>query len=198
MQPTEIENLEIDILIDEIYKRYGYDFRNYERASFNRRIFDFIENNNLNKPSEILTEVLYSEQYFKKFICNISVTVTEMFRDPIFYKIIRDKVIPHLKSYPILKIWHAGCATGEEVYSFAILLKEEGLYDKCKIYATDFNDQALNSANEAIYPKEHIKKHTLNYQNASGKKSLSDYYHSKYKSVILNSSLKEKYYFYKP
>ncbi len=195
MQQTEIENLEIDILIDAIYKRYGYDFRNYARASFNRRIFDFIENNNLNRPSEILTELLYSEQYFKKFICNISVTVTEMFRDPIFYEIIRDKVIPHLKSYPILKIWHAGCATGEEVYSFAILLKEEGLYDKCKIYATDFNDQALTSAKEAIYSKGHMKKHSLNYQKSSGKKSFSDYYDSKYDSkydsVIMNSSLKK-------
>ena len=191
MNITEIENLEIDILLDAIYKRYGYDFRNYARASLKRRIFNFIKKNKLNRPSEIIAELLYNEQLFNEFICNISITVTEMFRDPTFYKTIREKVVPYLKIYPFIKIWHAGCATGEEVYSLAILLKEEDLYDRCKIYATDFNDRALNDAKEAIYPIEQIKKHTLNYQKAGGKKSFSDYYHSEYDSVIMDSSLKK-------
>ncbi len=191
MNKTEIENLEIDILLDAIYKRYGYDFRNYARASLKRRIYNFVNKRELNRPSEIIAELLHNEQLFNELIFNISVTVTEMFRDPTFYKAVREKVVPHLRSYPFLKIWHAGCASGEEVYSFAILLKEENLYDRCKIYATDFNDQALDKAKEAIYPVEQIKKHTKNYQKAGGKNSFSDYYHSEYESGILDSSLKK-------
>ena len=133
-----IENIEVDLLLDAILKQYGYDFRNYSAASRKRRIKNFLNNTKYSKISELIMHLLYDTTFFEKFIYNLSITVTEMFRDPSVYNTIRKIVIPLLKTYPFVKIWHAGCASGEEVYSMAILLKEEGLYDKCQIYATDF------------------------------------------------------------
>ena len=191
MKKVEIENLEVELLIDAIFKRYGYDFRHYSRASFKRRINNFLSKTSFNKPTEIIPQLLYDRTLLESLIYNLSVPVTEMFRDPFVYKAIRGKVVDILKTYSFVKIWHAGCATGEEVYSMAILLKEEDLYDRAQIYATDFNNEALEKSKKGIYPVESIKGYTANYQKSGGKESFSKYYHSKYDSVIVNQDLKK-------
>ncbi len=191
MKKVEIENLEAELLIEAIFKRYGYDFRHYSRASFKRRINNFLSKTSFNKPTEIIPQLLYDRTLLESLIYNLSITVTEMYRDPFVYKAIRDKVVDILKTYPFVKVWHAGCATGEEVYSMAILLKEEGLYDCAQIYATDFNDEALEKSKKGIYPVESVKEYTVNYQKSGGKESFSKYYHSKYDSVIVNQDLKK-------
>ena len=189
MRKAEIENLEIELLLDAIFKRYGYDFRRYSRASLKRRVNHFLSKTGFEKVAEIIPRLIYDKSFFDSLLYTISITVTEMFRDPFVYKTIREKVIPFLKTYPFIKIWHAGCATGEEAYSIAILLEEEGLYDRSQIYATDFNDFALKKAKEGIYPVENIKEFTANYQASGGKEAFSKYYHSKYDFVIMNQGL---------
>ncbi len=191
MKQSEIETLEIELLLNAIYSRYGYDFRNYARASLNRRVLDFLAKTEFHKISELLTPVLYDHDCFQSLLYSISVTVTEMFRDPSFYKKLRQEIIPYLQTYPHIKIWNAGCSTGEEVYSIAILLKEEGIYDRCQIYASDFNDHALAKAREGIYAIEKIKLNTANYQKSGGKKSFADFYLCEYGSVIMNRDLKQ-------
>ncbi len=190
MSNTKTENIEIELLLKAIDKQYGYDFSHYSRSSLKRRIKNFLSKNKIKIISELIPKLLYDRDFFQLFLYNISVTVTEMFRDPLIYKSIRDMVIQELKHYPFLKIWHAGCATGEEVYSMAILLKEEGLYDRCQIYATDFNNKSLESAKEGIFPLEKIKEYTDNYRKFKGKQTFSDYYHAKYNSAILAHELK--------
>ena len=136
-------------------------------------------------------EVLYAPSFFQEILKDLSINVTEMFRDPKFYLALRTEIIPLLKTYPFIKVWHAGCSTGEEVYSFAIVLKEEGLYDRVQIYATDFNRSVLDIAKKGIYPINRIKEFTANYQQAGGKQSFSDYYMADYNSVIFDQSLKK-------
>lgn len=191
MTKDDLENIEVDLLLDAILKRYGYDFRNYSAASRKRRIKHFLSKTRYSRIAELIPQLLDDKAFFETFLINFSITVTEMFRDPFFHKAIRKKIIPFLKTYPFVKIWHAGCATGEEVYSMAITLKEEGLYDRCQIYATDFIDSALAKAEEGVYPIEPIKEYTNNYQQAGGTGSFSEYYHSKYDSVIINRDLKK-------
>jgi len=128
MEKAEIENLEIDLLLNAIHRRYGFDFQNYARASVKRRIINFMTKTEYDRIIDILPQIVYDPTFFKSLISNFSITVTEMFRDPVVYKTFREKVIPFLKTYPFIKIWHAGCATGEEAYSLAIVLKEEGIY----------------------------------------------------------------------
>ena len=177
--------------MEAVFQRYGYDFRHYASASLKRRVKVLQTKMNFNTISDVIPAVLHNKSIFETLAYNLSITVTAMFRDPIVYKTIREKVVPYLKTYPFIKIWHAGCATGEEVYSIAILLKEEGLYDKAHIYATDFNDAALAKAKEGIYSVNQIKEYTENYQRAGGKSSFSDYYHAKYNSAIINRELKK-------
>lgn len=141
--------------------------------------------------SEMQSQILEDKVFAAKFLQDLSITVTEMFRDPAFYKSLRENVIPILKTYPFIKIWHAGCATGEEAYSMAILLQEEGLIERTTIYATDFNQRALNQAKEGIFSNELIKEYTINYQLSGGKQSFSDYYTSYYDNVIMNQNLKK-------
>lgn len=191
MDNFELEKVETDLLIEAALKVYGYDFRNYAKASLIRRIKDFIETKGHKRISEIIPDIVYDREVFNLFIQNLSITVTDMFRDPEVYRIIRDEVIMLLKTYPFLKIWHAGCATGEEVYSLAILLKEEGLYDRCQIYATDFNNIALAKAKEGIYSLERVKNFTSNYIKAGGKQSFSNYYITNEESFIIDRKLKK-------
>ncbi len=191
MKKVEIENLEVELLVEAIFKRYGYDFRHYSRASFKRRINNFLGKTSFNKPTEIIPRLLYDKALSASLLYNLSITVTEMFRDPFVYKAIRKNVVGFLETYPFIKVWHAGCATGEEAYSMAILLKEEGLYDRTQIYATDFNDEALEKAKRGIYPVDRIKKYTVNYQKSGGKESFSNYYHSKYDTAIMDKELKK-------
>lgn len=191
MNKTEVEEIEIDLLLEALFRRYGYDFRHYAKASITRRIRHLLEKSGRSRISEMIPELLYDKSFFEKIVYDFSITVTEMFRDPGFYRAIREKVIPYLKTYPFIKIWHAGCATGEEVYSIAIVLKEEGLYDRATIFATDFNNAALAKGKEGIYSLENIKQYTLNYQDAGGTSSFSEYYHAQYDSVIMDQSLKK-------
>jgi chemotaxis protein methyltransferase CheR len=186
------EDIEINLLVEGLFLKYGYDFRNYSKAHIKRRVLRRLSISGLASISEMLYKALYDRSFFEILLLDFSINVTEMFRDPNFYRALRREVIPILKTYPFVKIWHAGCATGEEVYSMAILLKEEGLYDRCQIYATDFNEVVLEKAKEGIYPIESIKEYTYNYQQAGGTTSFSDYYMAKYNSVIVDPSLKEK------
>jgi chemotaxis protein methyltransferase CheR len=183
------EDIEIKLLIETIRLKYGYDFSQYALASLTRRFMNTLSETRLKKLSEMIPLLLYNKDFFNKFMLNISVKSTEMFRDPLFFSALRNKVIPYLRSFPIIKIWSAGIATGEEIYSIAILLKEEGLYDKSIIYATDLNDAAIDVAKKGIYPASEIKKFTQNYQKAGGKRSLSDYYYADYNSAIFDRSL---------
>ncbi|MCJ7600643.1 MAG: protein-glutamate O-methyltransferase CheR [Desulfobulbaceae bacterium] len=191
MKETEIEEIEIDLLLEALFRLYGYDFRRYSKASITRRIRHLLGETGLGRVSEMIPELLNDKSFLEKLVYDFSITVTEMFRDPDFYRAVREQVIPYLKTYPFVKIWHAGCATGEEVYSMAIVLKEEGLYDRATIFATDFNNPALTKAKEGIYPLKDIKRYTLNYQDAGGTSSFSEYYHSQYGSVIMDQSLKK-------
>lgn len=179
-------------LLEAIYRTYGYDFRNYAGAHLRRRIRHRVRMSGLTGIPELHEKILTDKTLFEKLLLDLSINVTEMFRDPSFYLTIRQEAVPLLKTYPFIKIWHAGCATGEEVYSMAILLKEEGIYDKCQIYATDFNEEVLARAREGIFPINDIKTYTTNYQKAGGQGSFADYYISRYDSVIMDNSLREK------
>jgi chemotaxis protein methyltransferase CheR len=191
MKKANIEQIEFDLILEAIYQRYGYDFRQYSRASIKRRIEHHLAKTEFETMSELMSKILYDETLFQSLFFDMSVTVTEMFRDPWFYLTLREKVIPFLKTFPFINIWHAGCATGEEVYSLAILLKEEKLYKRAHIYATDFNDAALEKAKARIYPLERIKEYTTNYQKAGGNNSFADYYRAQYQSVIFDAALQE-------
>ncbi len=188
---SKIEKIEIDLLLEAIYRRYGYDFRSYARASIDRRVMQFLSTSGFSSVSEMIPKVLRHKEFFAKLARYFSISVTEMFRDPFVYRALREKVIPLLRTWPYFKVWHAGCATGEEVYSLAILLKEEGIYDRATIYATDFNDEVLERAREGVYEIGKIQEATRNYLQAGGKASLSEYYHARYDAVAMDGSLKE-------
>ena len=188
---VENENIEIKVLLEAIYLKYGYDFRNYSKASIKRRILHRLSLSGLKTISEMQHKILYDKRFFEILIQDISINVTEMFRDPSFYKAVRENIIPVLKNLPFIKVWHAGCATGEEVYSMAILLKEEGLHDKITIYATDFNEGVIKKAKDGIYPADRIKEYTYNYQKAGGRSSFTDYYTARYGYALINKSLKK-------
>lgn len=191
MRYKDTSDLEISLLLEAVYRKYGYDFRQYSQAHIRRRIMNRMAISGFEDVSQIQSKVLNDEAFASELLQDLSITVTEMFRDPAFYRSLREKVIPILKTYPFIKIWHAGCATGEEAYSMAILLQEEGLYDRTTIYATDFNQLALNRAKEGIFSNKMIKEYTTNYQLSGGKESFSSYYTSNYDNVIMNQSLKK-------
>lgn len=191
MKPEDPVETDISVLLEAVYDRYGYDFRQYSRAHIRRRLMNRLALSGIKNIPEMQKKVLENESFAACFLQDLSITVTEMFRDPAFYRSLRARVIPLLKTYPFIKIWHAGCSTGEEAYSMAILLKEEGLYDRTTIYATDFNQEALNSAKSGIFSARMMKEYTANYQLAGGKESFGDYYTSEYDMVIMNNSLKK-------
>ena len=187
----EVEDIEVQLFVEGMYHRYGYDFRDYSRAHIKRRVKNRLGLSGLNSISELTHLMLSDEEFFNRILPDFSINVTEMFRDPEFFAYFRKEVVPLLKTYPKLKIWHAGCSTGEEVYSMAILLKEEGLYERCQIFATDFNASVLKHAKEGIYPIDIVKDYTTNYITSGGQESFSDYYVAKYDSIILDQSLKK-------
>jgi chemotaxis protein methyltransferase CheR len=190
MNPDEVEKIELDLFLDAIYRRYGYDFRHYAKASVRRRARHILSQAGHAHLSDLIPALLHNEKFAHKAISDFSITVTEMFRDPDFYRALRQTVVPYLKTYPFFKVWVAGCATGEEVYSLAILLQEEGLYDRATIYATDFNETALKTAKDGIYPLKEVQQYTSNYQKSGGLYSFSDYYHAEYSSAIMDQALK--------
>jgi chemotaxis protein methyltransferase CheR len=192
MDVQSIENLEIELLLTALKRRYGYDFSQYAKASLKRRLLNAADKMHVNNISDLIPKLLHNQDLLIEFVSTISVTVTEMFRDPDFYIAFREKIIPRLSTYPFIKIWHAGCATGEEVYSMAIVLHEAGLLERTQLYGTDFNDMALKTASDGIYPVDHIKAYTKNYSAFSKAASFSDYYHSKYGSVKMADFLRER------
>jgi len=187
----DLKDIEIDCLLEAIYQCYGYDFKNYARASLTRRIEGCMAEAQVEHISALIPKILHDRNFFNKYLNYMSVTVTEMFRDPDMFKGIREQVIPKLKTYPRINIWHAGCATGEEVYSMAILLEEEGLLAKTQIYATDYNNKSLEIAKAGIYSAKNMQQYTKNYIRSGGKASFSDYYWANYDSVKMSSKLQE-------
>jgi chemotaxis protein methyltransferase CheR len=192
MRPIDSEKLEIDMLLDGIHSRYGYDFAHYSRASLKRRLERALAQTKLTRFSELLDLLFHSEKSFDEFLKIMSITVTEMFRDPQFYQAIRKHVVPLLKTYPFIKVWHAGCATGEEVYSMALLLHEEGFLDRTRIYATDFNKHSLDAAAKGVYSAKQIAAYAANYQLAGGKGYFPAYYSDGYKLAKFKDFLKER------
>jgi len=191
MDELETQNIELQLLLQAIYLKYGYDFRNYAKASIKRRVLHRLAKERFSNISEMQHKLLYDVQFFDRLLLDMSINVTEMFRDPSFYLALKKNVVPELKKYPFLKIWHAGCSTGEEVYSMAIILKEEGLYDRTQIYATDMNESALKKAKNGIFDIIRLKQYTANYQKAGGIESFSDYYVANDEHVIMDKSLKK-------
>jgi chemotaxis protein methyltransferase CheR len=188
---TENDNIKIQLILEAIFLKYGYDFRNFARAHIKRRLQRRLNFTGLTDFSDMLIRILNDKSFFEQVLIDLSIHVTEMFRDPAFYQALRKEIVPILKTYPYIKIWHAGCATGEEVYSMAIILKEEKIYRRCQIYATDFNEIVLNEAKEGVYSLEAIKNHTYNYQKSGGTESFADYYTAKYDLAIMDNGLKE-------
>jgi chemotaxis protein methyltransferase CheR len=184
-------NGELKQFLESVRFVYGYDFTEYSEASVKRRIQAFMDGQKIGTVKELGKLILKDESAFEQFVQDITVNVTEMFRDPLFYRSLRKQVIGRLATYPFIKIWIAGCSTGEEVYSVAIMLQEEGLLDRSVIYATDINQQALQQAKEGISSIDHMKGYTENYIKAGGKGSFSDYYTAKYDSVLWDKSLRQ-------
>ena len=189
MNDAELENLEIDLLLEAVFQCYGHDLRQYARASVARRIRRFLAKSSHASPAALIPVILHDEAVFRQFISGIAVPVTEMFRDPEVYRSLRENVVPLLKTYPFIKVWHAGCATGEEVYSLAILLKEADLYERATLYATDFSDEALRAAREGVYPRNKAEEFASAYREAGGTRSLSDYYQAGGESIAIHHDL---------
>ena len=187
----ELEHLEIELLLEAVFRRHGFDFRDYAYTSLRRRILHVMHSENLSSISRLQDQVLHSSGTLERLLNGLTISVTSMFRDPEFYRAIREKVLPILRTYPSINIWHAGCASGEEVYSMAILMHEEGLYDKCRLYATDMNEMALKSAKSGILPLTVMKEYTSNYIRSGGKSSFSEYYTAKHGNALFDPSLKK-------
>ncbi|OJX29844.1 MAG: chemotaxis protein CheR [Chryseobacterium sp. 36-9] len=191
-EPGILRDEEIEYLIKDVYELYGYDFSMYSRASFKRRVNRICVIDKFTSFAELRYTLINDPEYLKRFIEEITVNVTEMFRDPYFFKVLREKILPQLGTYPLIRIWVAGCSTGEEAYSVAILLKEAGLYHKCLIYATDINPSVLETASSGVFPLQQMKIYSENYIASGGKKDFSDYYTANYDSARFDKSLKEK------
>ena len=186
---AELERIEIELLLEGIFRQYGFDFRSYAYASIRRRLWRRIEAEGLTTVSALQDRVLHEPSMMEQLLLDLSINVTAMFRDPSFYLAFRQKVVPLLRTYPFIRIWHAGCSTGEEVYSMAILLEEEGLYDRARIYATDINEVVVHRARAGIFPLDRMQEYTENYIAAGGKRAFSDYYHAKYGGALFDESL---------
>lgn len=185
------EDIEIDLVLEALLKKSDFDYRNYSRSHVKRRLSHRLAINGLSHYSELIPEIIYNEEMLSTLLRDLSINVTEMFRDPAFFIEIREKVFPYIKTYPFVKLWHAGCSSGQEVYSMAILLKENLLYDNTQIYATDFNNDILEKAKNAIYPVDNMKKYTVNYQQVGGRNSFADYYNADYDTATITPDLKK-------
>lgn len=186
-----VENIEIELLLEGVFQCYGFDFRHYARASLKRRIWHSVDEERVNSVSALQEKLLHDPACMERFLLALSINVTALFRDPGFYLAFREKVLPQLRTYPFIRIWHAGCSTGEEVYSLAILLQEEGLYERTRLYATDMNEVVLARARDGVYPLESMKEYAQNYGKAGGRRPLADYYMAQYERAIFQASLKK-------
>lgn len=190
MDQKEIESIEIHLVVEALRMRYGYDFRNYAKDSLSRRMMHCLASCTLDHVSDMIPRLLHEGAFLHRLITTLSVVVTTMFRDPHVYQTLQDKVFPDLKKQEYINIWHAGCATGEEVYSLAILLTEHGLYDRARIYATDLNDDALDMARAGVYPVENIDEYTNNYKKAGGRKKFGAYHEAGQTHIRMHAALK--------
>lgn len=186
-----MEALELDLLLEAVFQQYGYDFRDYARTSIRRRVWTLVNQERLQTISALQDRVLHDRGCFDRFLRGISVHVSAMFRDPHFFLAFRRHLVPMLRTYPFIRIWQAGCSLGEEAYSLAILLQEEGLYDRSLIYATDINEATLRQAREGIYSAELMQKYTHNYLASGGQRSFSEYYTARYEFAILRPTLQQ-------
>ncbi len=187
-----IETGDIIQLLDRILHRYGYDFNGYARASLKRRIDAFYAKGKFSSFTQMEAKLLNEPVYFMHFIEEVTVNVTEMFRDPTFYKSLRENILPVLATYPFIRVWHAGCSTGEEVYSMAILLKEANLLHKSLLYATDLNQAVLEKAKTGIFPVSTMQQNSENYIRSGGKEDFSTYYYANYNNAQFEKSLSSK------
>ena len=181
---SDLERLEMELLLLAIYRHHGFDFRAYAPASLHRRIRRHLEAAHVSTISGLTELILHEPAALQRLLHDLSVNVTAMFRDPSFFAEFRSTVVPLLRTYPTVRIWHAGCSTGEEVYAMSILLEEEGLSERCRIYATDMDSTVLDHAQQGIFPLSRMKEYTSNYFLAGGKRSLSDYYTAKYDGAL--------------
>jgi len=171
-----LEDLELRLLLEAVFHFYGFDFREYAPGSLRRRVRNLVRDEGLPSISALQDRILHDPKALPRLIQGLSVSVTSMYRDPGFFRAFRQQVVPLLRTYPMVRIWHAGCSTGEEVYSMAALLEEEGLYDRCRIYATDMNEDALRKAAGGCFALAAMREHTARYQAAGGRRSFSEYY----------------------
>jgi chemotaxis protein methyltransferase CheR len=185
----KLEAIEIDLLLTGIAERYGYDFRHYARASMARRVHDAMRHEGLATPSALLARVLHDQAAMSRFVERIAVHTTSMFRDAEVYQALRLEVLPLLRTYPFTRIWHAGCSTGEEVYSLAIALHEAGLYERCRIYATDISDKVLERAKAGVFPLQLMREYTAAYHRAGGRADFSSYYTADRTHALFRKSL---------
>ena len=186
----DIERIELSLFVQALRERYGYDFAGYAPASLARRVRQLVRDHRTDTVSALTGRLLHDPEFLPQVLQGLSVPVSDMFRDPPVFRALRDRVLPVLASYPRINIWQAGCAHGQEVYSLAILLEEAGLYDRCQIYATDFNEQALEHAREGIYPASEAPQWSRNYQAAGGLHSLTDYTSARYQFIKLDDRLR--------
>lgn len=187
-----IKEEEVDILLNDLLDVYGYDFNDYSRASLKRRINRLYALDKFPSFAEFRFRIRKDEDYLKRFVEEITVNVTEMFRDPLFYKCLRTDILRALATYPLIRIWHAGCSTGEEVYSMAIILKEANLLHKSLLYATDLNPDVLDRAKKGIFPLSHMKLYSENYIQSGGMLDFSSYYTAKYDHAKFDQELSSK------
>lgn len=188
----ELTDTEVEMIINDLIALYGYDFTNYSRASLKRRMAMLISSDRFPSFAEFRFKLRNEKAYFNRFIEKITVNVTEMFRDTSFYKTVRNDILPVLATWPMIRIWHAGCSTGEEVYSMAILLQEANLLHKSLLYATDINPSVLEKVRAGIFPMGQMKQYSENYILSGGKKDFSSYYTAKYDSVKFDEALGKK------
>ena len=187
-----LEDLEIQLLLEALFQRYHYDFRHYARASIKRRLAQARTQLGFASISALQDRVLHDPAMLPRLLDYLTVQVSEMFRDPSYFRALREKVLPHLRTYPSLKVWIAGCSNGEELYSLAILFREEGLYERTLFYATDINPEALAAAEAGVYSLDLIRKFTENHRKSGGKSSLSDYYIADYGRAVFDKTLRNR------
>jgi len=188
---NDVERVEVELLLEAIYRVYGFDFRSYAYASIKRRLWRRAQAEGLPTFSALQERVLHDPACMDRLMLDLSIQVTSMFRDPSFFLALRRKIVPSLRTYPFIRVWHAGCSTGEEVYSLAILLKEEGLYARTRLYATDINETVIKGAKEGIFPLSKMQEYTINYQRAGGLRSFSEYYTARYDGARFDPTLLE-------
>ena len=191
-ETAEIEQIEICLLLEAVYQRYHYDFRNYSPASLKRRLVHARVHFGCSSFSELQHKVLHDDSMMTRLLPFFTVQVSDMFRDPLYFKALREKVVPHLRTYPSLKVWIAGCSAGEELHSMAILFREEGLESRTIFYATDINQDALKKAENGVYDLDRIALFTENHRKSGGKTSLSDYYSTGYGRAKFDQTLRER------